>query len=252
MRRGSKSDLLLSPEPLVILGLAESEVIPGYLLHPWEAVLANRFRYRPVEYYTVRLSLILALVLHRALCSLSMTPQESEVLQVLALNFYLARLEQSSICVFFYGASSSLEVRGSSTSSITGVFLVLFFASAVIFAFVSYKIGAYSLTKPDAPKSHRRRGFSSRTIAAVFVTTVINLLLFSLHAGIQVATFIMIIRNPPNPDVDHPFSEMVLANVMIQNMVLVTFWAAYLPVSIKLSLSDSVSIRARWRYGSPI
>ena len=82
-----------------------------------------------------------------------MTPRESEVLQVLGL-IRLGRLEELSIYIFFYGASSSLEVRDSSTSSITGVFLVLFSASVVIFAFVSCKRpSSYSLAKPDTPKN---------------------------------------------------------------------------------------------------
>ena len=43
------------------------------------------------------------------LCSLSMTSPESEFLQKLG-SAYLRILEQLSILVFFYGASSSLEV----------------------------------------------------------------------------------------------------------------------------------------------
>ena len=61
---------------------------------------------------------------------------EGEFLQGLGLD-YLHALEQLSISIFFYGASS-LVVYDSSISSIilAGVFVVLFSASVVIFMFV--------------------------------------------------------------------------------------------------------------------
>ena len=166
-----------------------------------------------------------------------MTPRESEALQVLGL-IYLECLERSWIYIFFYGASSLLEVRGSSICLTTGVFLALFSASVVIFVFVSYKC-AYSLARPDASKSHRRRGFSKRATAVMFVTTVINLLLFSLSTGSQVAISIMVIRRSLNPDINLPLSEIALprpglVRSMSWSMILVAFWASYLPVSIKL------------------
>ena len=186
-----------------------------------------------------------------------MTPRESEVLQVLGLT-YLGRFIVPLIFVFFDGASSgsSLEVRDSSTCSITGVFLVLFSASVVIFAFVSCK-DPYSLARSDPPKSHRRRGFSSRATAAMFATTATNLLLFTLNTGLQVTELAMNIQPPLNPDTGLPLSEISiprpeLVGKVVWNMVLVAFWVSYLPVSIKLLPSDSVSICAHWRYGSAI
>lgn len=64
-----------------------------------------------------------------------MTPLEGELLQRLALD-HLQNIVGLSISGFFYGVFSSLVVCGSSTSSISGVFVVLFSASVVIFAFV--------------------------------------------------------------------------------------------------------------------
>ena len=185
-----------------------------------------------------------------------MTPRESEVLQVLGLT-YLGRLIVPSIFVFFDGASSSLQVRNSSTRLIIGVFLVLFSASVVIFAFVSYK-RAYSFARSDTPKSHRRRGLSRRATAVMFVTTVINLLLFTLNTGMEVASLTTLIRQKSlNLDIDLPLSKIPiprpgLVSSVSWSMILVTFWTTYLPVSIKLSLSGSVSNYAHWRYGSAI
>ena len=66
-----------------------------------------------------------------------MTPLESELLQALGLDF-LREVEALSIFIFFYGASSSLVVYDSLTSSITGVFVVLFAVSVAIFMFVLF------------------------------------------------------------------------------------------------------------------
>ena len=80
-----------------------------------------------------------------------MTPLENGLLQRLGFG-YLDSLEQLSIYVFFYGASSSLAVQGLSTSPLSGVFLVLFSASVVIFMFVfSFRKAAYFSTRPDPP-----------------------------------------------------------------------------------------------------
>ena len=64
-----------------------------------------------------------------------MTPLESERLQHLGTTF-LYNIAQLSIAIFFYGASSKLVVHGPSTSSIKGVFVILFSASVVIHTFV--------------------------------------------------------------------------------------------------------------------
>jgi len=66
-----------------------------------------------------------------------MTPLESELLQDLGVAFWI-RIEQLSFFVFFYGASLSLAVYGPPTGLMTGVFIVIFFASLVIFAFVLF------------------------------------------------------------------------------------------------------------------
>ena len=85
----------------------------------------------------------------------------------------------------------------------------------------------------------------------MFAATVVNFLLSSLNIGTEVTLSIMLIRKPLNLDIDHdPLpGEQELGHSVLQNMTLVGFWGALLPVSIKLSLSDPVSIRVRWRYG---
>ena len=115
------------------------------------------------------------------------------------------------------------------------------------------------LPRLDAQISHRRRGFSKRATAAMFVTTIVNLLLFSLNTGTQLAIFVMVVRKPLDVDIDSPLSDIGVpmpgsVNRVSQNMILVTLWASYLPVSIKLSPSALVSNRAcwTWRYGLAI
>ena len=99
----------------------------------------------------------------------------------------------------------------------------------------------FTLARSDAPKSHRRRGFSSRATAAMFVTTVINLLLFTLHAVTQVVMYIWVFQLPLNlaaeypPDI--PLSEIPIPRPEsvgngIWSKILVIWWAAYIPVSI--------------------
>ena len=85
----------------------------------------------------------------------------------------------------------------------------------------------------------------------MFAATVINFLLSSLSAGTEVALFIVLIRKPLNLDIDHdPLpGEQGLGHSVLQSMTLVALWAAFLPVSIKLPMSDPVSICVRWRFG---
>jgi len=64
-----------------------------------------------------------------------MTSIETELLQQLGVIF-LYNVEELAIGVFFYGASSSLVVYGPFTSSIIGVFVILFSVSVAIFVFV--------------------------------------------------------------------------------------------------------------------
>ena len=159
-------------------------------------------------------------------------------------------LEGFSISVFFYGASSSLMiVCGSSTNLITGVFVVLFSASAVIFVFVFpfHKV-AYFLTRPDPHKFDRRRGFSNRAKATTFAVTVTNFILCSLSTGTTVAPLIVAIRKALILDIDHPLSEMpALINNALHDVNIINVWASDVPVSIKLLLLDPVSIHGWWR-----
>ena len=87
----------------------------------------------------------------------------------------------------------------------------------------------------------------------MFVATVINFILSSLNTGSQIAEFIVSIRKALILDINYPLSEeLELLNNALRNPNVVALWAANFPVSIELSLSDSVSINARCRYCSPI
>ena len=178
-----------------------------------------------------------------------MTPLESKFLQDVGL-YYLWCLEGLSIGIFFYGASSSLLIAcGLSTSLIAGVFVILFSASVIIFVFVfSFRKVAYFLTRPDPPKSDRRRGFSNRITAVTFAATVINFILCSLNIGTTVAPFIMAIRKVLILDIDYPLLEKPdLINDALRDATIVNSWAGDVPVSSKLLLLDSISIHGWWR-----
>ena len=176
-----------------------------------------------------------------------MMPLESELPQHHAIR-YLHLVEQLSFAIFFYGASSSLVVHRPSTSlTHKGVFVVLFSASVVIFMFVfSFLQVAYFLARPDSLRFHRRRGFSNRLIAAMFVMTVINFLLFSLYIGAFVTAFItMFIRKALILDIDYPLTEKLeLVNNALQNLEIVELWSANLLVRSNMLLPDSLSIHA--------
>ena len=178
-------------------------------------------------------------------------PFETELLQQFGLLF-LYNVEELSIGIFFYGTSSSLVVYGPSTSSIKGIFLALFSASVAIFVFVFSSLRvAYFFPRPDPPNSHRRRGFSNRAIAAMFVVTVINFLLFSLTVGTAITISTVSIRKALILDTEHPPPELEgpgLATNTLQDLNTVLFWSVSIPVSSNLSLPDSVLIHARWRY----
>ena len=137
---------------------------------------------------------------------------------------------------------------------IKGVFLALFSASVVIFVFVfSFLRVAYFLGRPDSSRFHRRRGFSNRATAAMFMVTVINFLLFSLASGTELATITLFIRKALILDIEYPLSEKRgLVKNTLQSLRTLLFWSASLSVSINLSLLDSVSIHALWRYYSAI
>ena len=225
---------------------------------PSEADLANEFRHRrhPEEGFigSLRLpswpaTLILTLLKLVVTCDSSMTPLKIERHQNLGIDA-LYNVEELSIAIFFYGASSSPVEYGPFTSSIKGVFVVLFSASVVIFVFVlSFLRVAYFLTRPDPPRFHRRRRFSDRWAAAMFVVTVINFLLFGLSAGNEIAKFAMFIRKDL---IEDPLLKKQESENALQNLMIVQFWSANLPVSNNLSLLDPVSIHVRWRCYSAI
>jgi len=82
----------------------------------------------------------------------------------------------------------------------------------------------------------------------MFVTTIINLVLSSVDIGTML---IVAIRKPLIPGIDYSLSEQPeLVTSGLRKAILVTLWAATLPVSIKLSPPHPVSIYARWRYVS--
>ena len=178
-----------------------------------------------------------------------MTPLETELLQQLGID-YLQEVERISIFVVFYGALASLVdlVYGSSTRSTKGVFVILFSASVVIFVSVSSFLRF--LVRPDTTRFHRRRGFSNRTTAAMFIMTVINFLLSSLHTGTEVVAFTVFIRKAL---IEYPLSEKPeLVLDVLQNLNIVIYWSENLPVSSNLSPLESMSIHTRWRYYSAI
>ena len=180
-----------------------------------------------------------------------MTPLETEPLQHLGIA-YLYNVEGLPIGFFFYGASSSFVVYDPSTSLIKGVFVVLFSASVVIFMFVfSFLRVAYFLARPDLPRFHRRRPFSNRATASMFVVTVINFLLFNLTIGIQIAMFTVLTREALILDIEYPLSEKQEL-LELPNLITVQLWSANLPVNNNLLLLKFTSIHARWRYYSPI
>ena len=81
----------------------------------------------------------------------------------------------------------------------------------------------------------------------MFTMTVINFLLFTLNIGTEVAIFIVYIQEPLilGTRVNYPLSE---SRKLLDKAIALDDWVRYLPVSIKLSLSDSRSIHVRWRY----
>jgi len=75
----------------------------------------------------------------------------------------------------------------------------------------------------------------------MFVATVINFLLSSLVTGTQVAIFVVSIRKALIVDVDYSLSEKLeLVKKAVWNLDVTIDWAGNIPVSIDLSLLDSV------------
>ena len=176
-----------------------------------------------------------------------MAPRRLQNLRIV----FLYTVEKLTIGIFFYGASSSFMVYGSYTSTTKGIFVVLFSASVAIFVFVfSFP---YFLARADDPIFHRRRGFSNRAIAAMFVVTVINFLLIGLAHGTMVATFIVSFRKALTPDIEYPPSKKgELVNEVLQNLMIIDFWSANLPVSSNLLLLCCYSIPYLFTLGGGI
>ena len=104
-------------------------------------------------------------------------------------------------------------------------------------------------------KFNRRRGFSKRPTAVIFAATVINFFFSSLNTGNQVAGSIVLLRKALMIilDVDYPpLEKPKLINNALRNTNIVSMWVSTVPVSIRLSLLDPVSIHTRWRYCSAI
>jgi len=80
-----------------------------------------------------------------------------------------------------------------------------------------------------------------------------HFLLSSLKTGTQVSTSIVFIQKAFILDIDYPLSERPdLVNNALQNLKIVGFWSDNIPVNSNLSLLDSMSIHAQWRYYSAI
>ena len=79
----------------------------------------------------------------------------------------------------------------------------------------------------------------------MFVATVINFLLLGLSTGGQVYALLVFIRKPLIQDVNYPLTEARIENLVnntLRGVHLFGFWVGVLGVSIKLSLSNLVSI----------
>ena len=103
---------------------------------------------------------------------------------------------------------------------------------------------AYFLARPDPLWFQRRRGFSNRAIAAMFVMTVINFLLFSLEIGTRLAVFTTVfVRKALVTDIYSPLSEKgKIVNNALQNFSIVLLWSQNLPVCSNLLRPNSVFI----------
>ena len=87
----------------------------------------------------------------------------------------------------------------------------------------------------------------------MFIVTIINFLIFSWSTGIELGRLVVFIRKALILDIDYPLPEKrVSVNNVLHKLDIVLAWAVNLPVSIKLSLSDPVSIHDRWRCLSAI
>jgi hypothetical protein len=102
-------------------------------------------------------------------------------------------------------------------------------------------------------KLYRRKGSPNRATTVIFVATVLNFLLFRMVTGIEAAEVSVFIRMALIVDIDYRLSEKgELIDSALQNMNIAIFWTGSIPVNVKLSLSDPVSIHTRRRCCSAI
>lgn len=170
-----------------------------------------------------------------------MTPFESQALQGLGIA-YLESIESLSIFIFFYGASRVAArhvwlIHEFDNRIVRCAFFCVGHCLRVRFVLPA---GHLFLARPDPPIFRRRRGFSNHAIAAVFVATVINFLLFSIRAGSDIAKFVVFIRTALILDINYPLLEdQELVNNAIGSVDTVITWTQTLPVSSNLLRSDS-------------
>ena len=80
----------------------------------------------------------------------------------------------------------------------------------------------------------------------MFTATVVNFFLAILNIGTEFVEFIVSIRKTLILNIEYPLSErQELVINASQNVTTLNNWARNLPVSIKLSQSDPVSIHVR-------
>jgi len=123
---------------------------------------------------------------------------------------------------------------------VPGVFVVLFAASIIIFMFVFFCLRSrLYLSKTDPPKPDRRKGFSNRTTAVMFVATAINFLLTSLVIGTEVSMFIVSVRKALILDTDFLLSEKLeLVKKVVWKLDIAIEWTGSIPVSTNRLLPD--------------
>ena len=148
---------------------------------------------------------------------------QNAILQLTYFHFTRG-LEQVLICLFFYGASSSLFGVRSVCCTLLCIGRYIYvrfhpFLQAVYFI----------LSGPDPSKFDRQRGFSNRPTAVMFVATAINFTLSSLSAGSAVAQSIAFMRNALILNIDYPLPEKPpLVNEALRTANLLGLWGSYL------------------------
>ena len=168
-----------------------------------------------------------------------MTPHESQFLQDFGLS-YLRRLEVLSISIFFYGAPSCSRYEAHAQVRYQECLLYSSLNQSLSSCSFSPLANLKSLISQQSPKLDRRKGFSNRATAAVFVATVINFLLSSLNIGIGVAISIIDIQKGEY----YPSSSQIGSiNKATRNFTILSIWAS-VPRSVEIFLSDFIVI---WR-----